>query len=79
MGFHEYAGSKTDIRILATKSFFPAQEYDQVVLDLVNFLSYAGEPAQLERKRLGIWVLMFLGFLTVFSYLLKREYWKNVH
>lgn len=54
-------------------------EYDSLVADLVNFLSYVGEPVQLERKRLGAWVLMFLSIFLVFSYLLKREYWKDVH
>lgn len=54
-------------------------EYDQAVTDLVNFLSYVGEPIQLQRKRLGIWVLAFLGVFLIFSFLLKREYWKGVH
>jgi len=54
------------------------KEYDLMVLDLVNFLSYVGEPHQVERKRLGIWVILFLSVLLVFSYLLKREYWKDI-
>ncbi len=55
------------------------EEYDQVVRDLVGFMAYLGEPAQLERKRLGFWVLLFLTLLIVISYLLKKEYWKDVH
>lgn len=55
------------------------KKYDQAVLDLVNFLTYVGEPVQLIRKRIGIWVLLFLGVFFVFAYLLKREYWKDVH
>jgi ubiquinol-cytochrome c reductase cytochrome c1 subunit len=54
------------------------QEYDTVVMDLVNFLSYAGEPIQNTRKRIGVWVLLFLGICLVFAILLKREYWKDV-
>jgi ubiquinol-cytochrome c reductase cytochrome c1 subunit len=53
-------------------------EYDLMVLDLVNFLSYVGEPHQVARKRLGVWVLIFLSILLVFTYLLKREYWKDI-
>jgi ubiquinol-cytochrome c reductase cytochrome c1 subunit len=34
---------------------------------------------QLERKRLGIYVLLFLGLLFVLAYFLKKEYWKDVH
>jgi ubiquinol-cytochrome c reductase cytochrome c1 subunit len=54
-------------------------EYDRAVRDLVAFMSYIGEPIQLERKRLGVWVLLFLAILLVVSYLLKKEYWKDVH
>jgi len=53
-------------------------EYDLMVLDLVNFLSYVGEPHQVKRKTLGIWVLLFLSVLLILSYLVKREYWKDI-
>ncbi len=56
-----------------------AEAYDQTVRDLVNFLDYVGEPAKQERKRLGVWVLLFLTVFLVFAALLKREYWKDVH
>lgn len=54
-------------------------EYDKVVRDIVAFLTYVAEPAKLERYRLGVWVLLFLGFFFVFAYYLKKEYWKDVH
>lgn len=54
-------------------------EFKEAMTDLVNFLAYVGEPVQLERQRLGIWVLLFLGLLFVVFYLLKKEYWKDVH
>jgi ubiquinol-cytochrome c reductase cytochrome c1 subunit len=53
-------------------------EYDATVRDLVNYLVYMGEPAAVERKRVGILVLFALGVLFVFAYLLKKEYWKDV-
>ncbi|MGQ9660457.1 MAG: cytochrome c1 [Thermochromatium sp.] len=55
------------------------QEYDTMVRDITNFLTYAGEPIRLERERLGRYVLLFLGFLFILTYLLKTEYWKDVH
>lgn len=55
------------------------QEYDGVVNDIVTFLSYMGEPAQLERRHLGVFVLLFLAVFFVFAYLLKKDYWKDVH
>lgn len=54
-------------------------EFDQAVRDLVTFMSYMAEPVQLERQRLGWWVLGFLAILFVFAYFLKKEYWKDIH
>lgn len=56
-----------------------AEEYDAFVRDLVNFLEYVGEPNKLEREALGYWVIGFLLILFILSYLLKKEYWRDVH
>jgi ubiquinol-cytochrome c reductase cytochrome c1 subunit len=64
---------------LKTPGEMTEKEYDKAVTDLVNFLDYVGEPHKLERERLGVWVLLFLVVFTLFAYLLKREYWKDVH
>ena len=56
----------------------PEAEFDQDVRDITNFLDYVGEPAKLIRTSLGVWVLLFLGVLLVLTYLLKKEYWKDV-
>lgn len=56
-----------------------SDEYDQAVLDLVNFMVYSGEPNKLERQSLGVWVIGFLIILFVLSYLLKKEYWRDIH
>jgi ubiquinol-cytochrome c reductase cytochrome c1 subunit len=53
-------------------------EYDMAVRDLVNFLVYVGEPAAADRKMIGIVVLFILAILFIFTYLLKKEYWKDV-
>ena len=55
------------------------KEFDLFVNDLVNFLVYVGEPVQLERQRIGKYVIFFLLMFTVIAYLLKKEYWKDVH
>ena len=54
-------------------------EYREAARDLTNFLVYTGEPIQLERKALGVKVLIFLVIFTLLAYALKREYWKDVH
>lgn len=55
------------------------EEYDAYVGDLVNFLVYMAEPVQVERKSLGVKVVIFLIFFAVIAYMLKKEYWKDVH
>lgn len=54
------------------------EEYDQFVRDIVTFLAYIGEPMQLQRQRLGMWVLAFLLVFGILAYLLKQEIWKDV-
>ena len=56
-----------------------AQEYDQTVRDIANFLEYAAEPAALKRQSMGVWVVLFLALMAFLAYLLKEEYWKDVH
>jgi ubiquinol-cytochrome c reductase cytochrome c1 subunit len=55
------------------------QEFDEKVKNLVTFLAYSANPVKLESQRIGTYVLLFLAFFFVFAYLLKREYWKDIH
>jgi ubiquinol-cytochrome c reductase cytochrome c1 subunit len=55
------------------------EAYDRAVRDITAFLQYAGEPAQLKRASVGIWVLLYLAFFTFIAWLLKHEFWKDVH
>ena len=55
------------------------EEYDNTVRDLVTFLDYLGEPAKLQRKNIGVWVILFLAVFAFLTYLLKAEYWRDVH
>ncbi|WP_137168004.1 cytochrome c1 [Salinimonas lutimaris] len=56
-----------------------ADEYDKAVGDLVNFLEYTGEPFRLQSEKIGKWVLAFIVVLFIFVFLLKKEYWREVH
>ena len=56
-----------------------AAEYDAFVRDTVNFLDYVSEPTQTARRALGVWVVLFLLVFTWLAWLVKREYWKDVH
>jgi len=62
-----------------TEGTLSRQQFNQFVTELVNFLVYVGEPVQLERQRLGKYVLLFLLMFGVIAYLLKKEYWKDIH
>jgi ubiquinol-cytochrome c reductase cytochrome c1 subunit len=53
-------------------------EYDEAVTDLVAYLQWMGEPSQSTRKRLGVWVLLFLGILSLLAWRLNASYWKEV-
>lgn len=54
-------------------------EYDQTIRDLVNFMVWMGEPSQVARKRLGVWVLFALTILIFMTWLLYKSYWKELH
>ena len=54
-------------------------QYDAFVRDTVNFLDYVGEPTQVKRRSLGVWVVLFLIAFTWLAWSLKKEYWKDVH
>ena len=72
----EAAVERLEISSPGTQS--PA-EFDQTIRDLTAFLEYAGEPAVLKREGIGVWALLFLSFLTLLAWLMKNEYWKDVH
>ena len=77
----QVAGNPVDVPKLeiARKGTLTPPEYDRMVADLVNYLDYMAEPARADRKLIGIYVLAFLAFMWVLAYLLKKEYWKDVH
>jgi ubiquinol-cytochrome c reductase cytochrome c1 subunit len=64
---------------LRTPGTQDAEQFDQSVRDITAFLQYAGEPSALKRQSLGVWVILFLAAFTILAYLLKKEYWRDVH
>ena len=69
-----HAGIKTD-----GDGALTTEEYDHAILDLVNYLEYTGEPFRLESESIGKWVLIFILVLFVFVFMLKKEFWRDVH
>jgi ubiquinol-cytochrome c reductase cytochrome c1 subunit len=68
----------TELKLTEPGQLSP-QEFDKMVNELVNFLVYVGEPVQLERQQMGKYVLFFILMFIVLAYLLKKEYWKDIH
>lgn len=54
-------------------------EYDSVVYDLSQFLYYVSDPSEIKRHKIGPWVLLFLLVFTIMMYILKKEYWRDIH
>jgi ubiquinol-cytochrome c reductase cytochrome c1 subunit len=68
----------TGFKTVSQGSMTPAQ-YDLAVHDLVAFLDYMAEPIKQTRQQIGTGVLIFLVILFILAYLLKKEYWKDIH
>ncbi|RZT95172.1 ubiquinol-cytochrome c reductase cytochrome c1 subunit [Rivibacter subsaxonicus] len=53
-------------------------EFDEAIGDLVAYLTWMAEPAQGQRVRVGVWVLIFLAFFTLIAWRLNAAYWKDI-
>jgi ubiquinol-cytochrome c reductase cytochrome c1 subunit len=73
-GEHRFAGFEQ-----LTAGKLNQQEYDSNIADLTAFLTWMSEPGQLERKRIGVIVLLFLAVFTIFAWRLNAAYWKSIH
>ncbi len=67
------------LKVGAVKGSMDQKEFDQAIYDLVNFMEYIAEPYALDRKRIGVYALLFLVVLFIFVWLLNREYWREIH
>ncbi len=67
---------RLDVAQAGTQS---AEEFDRTARDIAAFLEYVGEPGALKRQQTGVWVVLFLAFFTFMAWLLKKEYWRDVH
>lgn len=68
-----------NVGLKATGGTMNAQEYDGAVRDLVTFMAYVAEPSRVESEAIGKNVMYFLLILLFFIFLLKKEFWKDVH
>lgn len=72
-GGHKFAGFEQ-----LTAGKLSSNDYDAAVADLVGYLQWMGEPAQNTRKRLGVWVVLFLSIFSLLAWRLNAAYWKDI-
>ena len=87
-GYQEAVFSETTEDGITTTSFerfepltagsMAPEEFDAFVRDTVNFLVYIAEPIRSDRRKLGVWVIMFLIFFWMLAAMLKKQIWKDV-
>lgn len=70
---HQFAGFEP-----ITKGKYTPEQFNEQVADLVAFMQWMGEPAQGQRYRLGVIVLLFLLVLTVCAWRMNAAFWKDV-
>ncbi len=63
---------------LAQEGSLSAEQYDDLISDITNFMAYMSDPIKETRHRVGMWVMLFLFGLLAITYLLKKEYWKDI-
>ncbi len=79
---HEDADGSSNLRFerferLSDGSMDP-EDFDSFVRDTTNFLAYIAEPIRSDRRKLGVWVIMFLIFFLIIASMLKKQIWKDV-
>jgi len=52
---------------------------NQEAHDVVTFLYFVANPETVERKQIGVRVILFLVFMTGITYAVKRKVWSDVH
>ncbi len=64
---------------VTTPGSMSTREFNQMVLDIIDFLAYTAEPAKASRQRIGVWVIIFLLICGIVAFFLKKEFWKDIH
>ena len=60
------------------QSSLTKNDFDELIYNLTNFMVYVSDPSANERKRIGVYVLLFLLLFTSFAYLTYREFKKDL-
>ena len=55
-----------------------SEDFDKFVRDTTNFLAYIAEPVRSDRRKIGVWVMIYLIFFFIIARMLKNQIWKDV-
>lgn len=73
--FKGHASSHAEIHYLNDEK---QAQFDKDIADLTAFMGWMAEPQQEYRKKLGMWVLLFLAIFFIVAWQLNKAYWKHV-
>lgn len=54
------------------------EKYNELVLDLVTFLSYVAEPNKITSEKIGFYVIIYFIILAIILFMLKKSYWEDI-
>ncbi len=54
------------------------EKYNELVLDLVTFLSYVAEPNKVTSEKIGMYVIIYFIILAIILFMLKKSYWEDI-
>ncbi len=74
-----YSGTVDEKGQVIKKARYSSEEYDRKTTDLVAWMRYTSDPSIIVRKQITPYVIGFLVIFTIFAYLLKRAYWRDIH
>jgi len=74
----DYSGNPSSKSVFTSADSKTAADFDNQVADLSNFLGWMAEPNQLQRKQMGVWILLFLSIFLLVAWRLNAAYWKDV-
>lgn len=81
-GWQKKVENKTtgDVHLVAaSKGSMTRAQFQRFAADITNFLTFAASPDALQRDSLAPKVIIFLIILFILCYLLKKEFWRDVH
>lgn len=77
----EHHGDHKELQFLQpmVQGSMTEHQYEAMVYDLVNFLTYVAEPMKQTRIWIGWFAMAFLIVFTSLAYLMKKAFWEDVH